>query len=189
MSISPTINFFYYLLSVTLATLWSYCFDRVLRPLCRNLGNIRSQVTISAVPICGEIISLCSTDSSKNAITYEPIMQFGCPLRFRIFKNIQAPSLTMWAWRRHKNIFTKDQSVKVKDKVRGHFLLTFWWFPEGFVIQCLNVPDGCAWGALWGLHGSSGGILRAPEVLLILPRPFQFIFLRTSWRHSCSISL
>ena len=56
-----------------------------------------------------------------------------------------------------------EHSVKVKVKVRDHFLLTFWQFSEGFVIQCLKVPNACAWGALGGLHGSDGGLLRAPQ--------------------------
>ena len=45
-----------------------------------------SQVKISKVAESGEMLNLCSTDSSKIAITFELIMQFGRPLRFRIYK-------------------------------------------------------------------------------------------------------
>ena len=80
----------------------------------------------------------------------------------------------MWAWRRRKYIFTKDQSVKVKDKVRGHFLVTFWWFLEGFVIQCLKVHNHCYWGPSWIRWGPPEG----PKVLLIPQNLFQIHFWR-----------
>ena len=118
--------------------------------------------------MCGVIPTFCSTDSSKNSVEFRSIMHFGCPSRFRICKKyarrstlwLKSPSLRIWVWGRRKYIFTKDQSVKVKVTVRGHFLLTFWWFSDGCVIYFFKVPNRCAWGALGGLHGSGGGLLK-----------------------------
>ena len=136
----------------------------------------------------GVIITLCSTDSIKNAVTCETLTQFRCYSRFRNFKNnvrifilwLKAPSLTMWAWRRRKYIFTKDQSVKVKVKVRCPFniLVIFWRFCN----TILKVPNRCAMGAFGDLHGSGEGFLRAPQGLTHVQRPFPYYLLMTSSR-------
>ena len=75
---------------------------------------------------------------------------------------LKAPSLTVWSWRCSKDIFTKDQSVNC-------------WIFEVFVEHSLGlkVPNHCAWGALGGLHGSVGGLLRAPKVLLLVQDHFH----------------
>ena len=45
---------------------------------------IFKNIVRSRFPQCREILTLCLTDSSQNAVTFKPIMQFRCPLRNRI---------------------------------------------------------------------------------------------------------
>ena len=87
-------------------------------PTGRNCRTLPSQVPISQVPKCGVILTFYLTYSSKIALTFEPILQLGCPLIFRIYNKcerssilwLKAPSLTMLVWR-PKGIFTKYLSV------------------------------------------------------------------------------
>ena len=123
MSIQPTISTLQYFLQYFLygkhGTQSPYSFVWCLMPAGRNFGTLPSQVISSQVPKCGVILTLYLTYSSKIAVTFEPIIQFGCPSRLRIYNKfeiwsilwLKAPSLKMWAWRRHKVIFTKDLSV------------------------------------------------------------------------------
>ena len=144
--------FFSYFLCATLATKCPYSFVWCLTPAGRNLVTFWSQVKISEVAEGGEMLTLCLTDWSKIAVTFEPIMQFGRPLIIRIYKKyvrwsilwLKAPSLSRWAWQRRKDIFTKNQFVS--------------WALLGFVIESLTVPNRCAWGSLGALHGYMGGL-------------------------------
>ena len=58
----------------------------------------RAQTFPDADPLIGKIKLF-----SKIALTIETILQFSCPLRIH--------NLCQCGWRRHKDIFTKDQSV------------------------------------------------------------------------------
>ena len=72
-----------------------YSFVWCLMSTGRNLGSFPSQVMISEVPKYGVIITLYSTYSSKIVVTFEPIVQFGCPLRFRIYNKLEILSI-LW---------------------------------------------------------------------------------------------
>ena len=63
----------------------------------------------------------------------------------------------MWAWRRHKVIFTKDLSVNYL--ISEVFLSSSWG---------LKIPNYCQWRALGGLKDLWGGLLRTPKVIIIV---------------------
>ena len=73
--------------------------------------------TLSRPGVAGAVLQTPLSFINKPAVTLKPIMQWRCPLRSRIDYNVltesflwlKAPPPTVWAWRRHKYIFTKDE--------------------------------------------------------------------------------
>ena len=119
-----------------------------LMPAGRNVRILPRQIMISQEPKCGVILTLYMIYSSKIAVTFEPIMQFWLPLRFRIYSKYKiwpilwrkAPSQTMSAWRWRKVIFKKDLSVNLLITIG--FLSSSWG---------LKIPNHGSWGASGGL--------------------------------------
>ena len=93
-----------------------FLFPQYLRPLnfwaCADrlslLRRLQAQHLPDEAPPIGKIHPF-----SKMAVTFEPVMRFGCPSRFRISSQIvtwsllwlKAPFATVRAWRRRKDIF------------------------------------------------------------------------------------
>ena len=91
------------------------CFRCKIKKQAGCAGCRRRTFTAEATPI-GKIHPF-----RKNAVTFEPVMRFGCPPRFIISLKIvtksilwiKAPSSTIWAWWHSKDIFTNHHWTEV----------------------------------------------------------------------------